>query len=218
MTDRVRLQTLSLATATLSQSPSLWLAGTDLLRSKSLDGNSYDSGDWFNAIDWSGQANGFGKGLPPEASNGSQWPLMAPLLGDAALKPAPSDITASAADAQELLALKRSTPLFSLGSAALIGQKLSFPVASDPGVIVMRIDDTKGADVDPALAGALVVFNGTGAATTQTVSALKGASLELSPVQAQGADSVVKASAWNSAAGTVTVPARSVAVFVQMQH
>ena len=29
-------------------------AGIDTLRSKSLDRNSYDSGDWFNRIDWSG--------------------------------------------------------------------------------------------------------------------------------------------------------------------
>ena len=29
-------------------------AGTDLLRSKSLDRNSYNSGDWFNRMDWSG--------------------------------------------------------------------------------------------------------------------------------------------------------------------
>ena len=33
---------------TLSQTPSFWHAGADLLRSKSLDRNSYNSGDWFN--------------------------------------------------------------------------------------------------------------------------------------------------------------------------
>ena len=27
-------------------------AGTELLRSKSMDRNSYDSGDWYNEIDW----------------------------------------------------------------------------------------------------------------------------------------------------------------------
>ncbi|MCL2516203.1 MAG: pullulanase-type alpha-1,6-glucosidase [Microbacteriaceae bacterium] len=217
MADRVRLQTLSLATATLSQSPSLWLAGTDMLRSKSLDNNSYDSGDWFNAIDWSGQSNGFGKGLPPQASNGSEWGIMQPLLADAALKPSPSDIATASADAQQLLELKKSTRLFSLGSAAQIEQKLSFPASTDPGVIVMRIDDTKGADVDPALAGVLVVFNGTGATTTQTVSGLQGAHLSLSPVQADGSDPVVKATTWDAATGTVTVPARTVAVLAQPQ-
>ncbi|WP_279072717.1 pullulanase-type alpha-1,6-glucosidase, partial [Microbacterium lacticum] len=37
MADRVRMNTLSLATVTLSQTPSFWHAGTELLRSKSLD-------------------------------------------------------------------------------------------------------------------------------------------------------------------------------------
>ena len=29
-------------------------AGSELLRSKSMDRNSYDSGDWYNEIDWTG--------------------------------------------------------------------------------------------------------------------------------------------------------------------
>jgi hypothetical protein len=34
---------------------SFFAAGDDLLRSKDMDANSYDSGDWFNQIDWGGQ-------------------------------------------------------------------------------------------------------------------------------------------------------------------
>lgn len=63
--DRSRMQVLALATAALSQGPALSQAGTDLLRSKSLDRNSFDSGDWFNAIHWDCRdGNGFGRGLP----------------------------------------------------------------------------------------------------------------------------------------------------------
>ena len=40
--DRARMQVLAMATATLSQGPSLSQAGSDLLRSKSLDRNSFD--------------------------------------------------------------------------------------------------------------------------------------------------------------------------------
>ena len=72
MADRVRMNTLSLATTALAQTPSFWHAGADLLRSKSLDRNSYDSGDWFNRLDWTGADNGFGHGLPPEADNERQ--------------------------------------------------------------------------------------------------------------------------------------------------
>ena len=50
---------------------------------------------------------------------------------------------------------------------------------------------------------------------TQKVPGLAGASLALSPVQAGGSDAVVKTATWDAAAGTATVPPRTVAVFVQ---
>lgn len=49
-------------------------AGDDLLRSKSLDRDSYNSGDWFNGVDWSGNTHKLGVGLPVGASgSGSGW-------------------------------------------------------------------------------------------------------------------------------------------------
>jgi len=77
------------------------------------------------------------------------------------------------------------------------------------------VDDTVGADVDPALKGLVVVFNGSAAAVDQKLPGMAGAGLALSPVQAAGADAVVKTSSWDSAASTLSVPARTVAVFVQ---
>ena len=74
MKDRVRMNSVSLATTALSQTPSFWHAGADLLRSKSLDRNSYDSGDWFNTLDWTGQDNGFGHGLPLKGDNEASGP------------------------------------------------------------------------------------------------------------------------------------------------
>ncbi|MCZ9345556.1 DUF3372 domain-containing protein, partial [Streptomyces sp. TRM76130] len=77
--DRARAQVLAMATAALSQGPALSQAGTDLLRSKSLDRNSYDSGDWFNAVHWDcADGNGFGRGLPPAADNEAKWPYAEP--------------------------------------------------------------------------------------------------------------------------------------------
>ena len=82
--DRARMQVLAMATAALSQGPALSQAGTDLLRSKSLDRNSYDSGDWFNAIHWDCRdGNGFGRGLPMAADNESKWAYAKPLLTSA---------------------------------------------------------------------------------------------------------------------------------------
>ncbi len=219
MPDRVRMNTVSLATTALAQTPSFWHAGADLLRSKSLDRNSYNSGDWFNTLDWSGADNGFGHGLPPKADNEAKWTFQKPLLANAALKPTAADVATASAAAQDLLKLRFSTPLFRLGSADLINAKLSFPLSgtpsAQPGVVVMRIDDTVGPDVDPALRGVVVVFNTTGSAVTQTVPALAGQSLTLSPVQANGSDPVVKQTTWTPGSGTASVPARTVAVLVQ---
>src|SRR6476659_2442379 len=218
MQDRVRMNSLSLATTALSQSPSFWHAGADLLRSKSLNRDSYDSGDWFNRLDWTGADNGFGHGLPPEAQNSAKWPFMKPLLANPALKPTAADVRSADAMAQDLLRLRFSTKLFRLGDAAAINAKVTFPVSgtadAKQGVIVMRIDDTKGVDVDPALRGAVVVFNATPDAVTQKVPGLTG-SVSLSPVQAKGADSVVKQAAYDAGSASFTVPARTVAVFVQ---
>jgi pullulanase-type alpha-1,6-glucosidase len=219
MEDRVRLNTVALSTTALSQSVSFWHAGADLLRSKSLDRNSYNSGDWFNVLDFTKTDNGFGRGLPPEGDNGDKWDLMRPLLADASLKPEPAHIEQASAMAQDLLRLRFSTELFRLGDPDLIEQKVSFPVSGtelgDPQVIVLRVDDTVGADVDPALDGLLVVFNASDKAVEQVVPGLADAQLELSPVQVEGSDEVVRTASWDPDTGTAHVPARTVAVFVQ---
>ena len=227
MADRVRMNTVSLATTALAQTPSFWHAGADLLRSKSLDRNSYNSGDWFNVLDLSKTTNGFGRGLPPAADNSAKWPLQRSLLADPSLKPSAKDIETSSKAALDLLRLRQSTPLFHLGSARLVQERVSFPnsgAAASPGVVVMRIDDPDGwdprrkawrHDVDKHLDGLLVVINASDEPTTQTVTGLRGHRLELSPVQAKGSDPVVRRTTWKAATGTVTVPARTVAVLVE---
>ena len=219
--ERVRMNTVCLATVTLAQSPAFWSAGTELLRSKSLDRDSYNSGDWFNAIDFTGQSNGFGRGLPPASRNEGSWAIQGPLLQDDWLRPSPEEIAAARSQALDLLRLRASTPLFSLGSARLIQDKLSFPGAgfgAPAGVIVMLIDDTRGGrDVDPELDAVLVVFNASGQVLTQSLPELAGRDLRLSPIQAEGADEVVRRTGFDRASGTISVPARTVAVLIQRQ-
>ena len=219
--ERVRMNTVCLATVTLAQSPSFWSAGTELLRSKSLDRDSYNSGDWFNAIDFTGQSNGFGRGLPPASRNEGSWAIQGPLLQDAWLRPSPEEIAAARSQALDLLRLRASTPLFSLGSTRLIQDKLTFPGAgfgAPAGVIVMLIDDTRGGqDVDPELDAVLVVINASGQTLTQPLPELTGRDFRLSPIQAEGADEVVRRTGFDRASGTISVPARTVAVLVQPQ-
>ena len=200
---------VALSTVALGQGVPFFHAGSDLLRSKSLDKNSFDSGDWFNRLDWSRRESTFGAGLPPEADNGAKWDFQRPLLADPALRPGPAALDAAHAAAEDLLRIRSSSRLFRLGDAAAIQQKVSFP-AADPGVVAMLLDDTRGADVDPARSGVLVVLNaGTDATTVPGV----GAGWELHEVQAGGSDPVVRQSV--AAADGVTVPGRTAAVFVR---
>ena len=71
--DRARVQILGAAINAFSQGVTYFHAGIDTLRSKSMDRNSYNSGDWFNRLDWTYSDNYFGTGLPPAGQNGDNW-------------------------------------------------------------------------------------------------------------------------------------------------
>ncbi|MEU1863235.1 pullulanase-type alpha-1,6-glucosidase [Streptomyces gardneri] len=203
--DRARAQVLAMATATLSQGPALSQAGSDLLRSKSLDRNSYDSGDWFNAIHWDCRdGNGFGRGLPPAPDNKAKWSYGKPLLVNPALTVGCEQIDGASAAYRDLQKIRTTEPVFSLATTGQVQDALTFPLSGrdeTPGVITMRLGDL------------VVVLNATPRSTSQKVADLAGRGYALHPVQANGADAVVKSSSYEAASGTFTVPARTVAVF-----
>ncbi|MEU7051029.1 pullulanase-type alpha-1,6-glucosidase [Streptomyces eurythermus] len=203
--DRARMQVVAMATAALSQGPALSQAGSDLLRSKSLDRNSFDSGDWFNAIHWDcADGNGFGRGLPPAADNRSKWDYARPLL--TTVRVGCPEITGASAAYRDLLRIRTTEQAFSLATTADVQRHLSFPLSGKdetPGVITMR------------LGSLVVVFNATPERQEQRVGALAGTPYTLHPVQATGSDHTVKTSSYTAATGTFTVPARTVAVFTR---
>jgi pullulanase len=215
LADRVRVQTLGLAIFALSQGVSFFHAGDDLLRSKSFDNNSYDSGDWFNKLDFTYQSNNFGVGLPPGWANDTgNWAVMAPLLRDASLKPGFAEIDQSRRNFLDFLAIRRTTPVLNLGSAAEIYQRLKFyntGPAQNPALIVMAISADRGR-------GLVVLINADKAPATVTPQSggradYAGVKARLHKVQRTGADPVVKSSKFDTATGTFTVPARTAAVF-----
>ena len=217
MEDRVRLQTAALATVAFAQGVPFFHAGSDLLRSKSLDRNSYDSGDLFNAIDWTGHESGFGVGLPLAADNRSDWRFMRPLLEDPALVPDDAAIEASATWFRALLATRASSPLFRLPDAATVQERLAFHntgPAQHPGLIVMTIDDRVGADLDPEHEAVLVVINTAPQRRTVTVDGFAGEDLRLHPAFAALEDGRLATSAFYETSGRVSVPAFTTAVFV----
>ncbi|WP_405891931.1 pullulanase-type alpha-1,6-glucosidase [Streptomyces sp. NBC_01527] len=203
--DRARMQVLAMATAALSQGPSLSQAGSDLLRSKSLDRNSYDSGDWFNALHWDCRdGNGFGRGLPPAADNESKWSYAKPLLTAAALSPGCAQINGASAAYQDLLTIRTTEKEFDLSTTEQVQSALSFPLSGKdetPGVITMRLGDL------------VIVLNATPGTEHQQIAELAGKDYALHPVQAAGADSTVKKASYERSSGSFTVPGRTVAVF-----
>ncbi|MFJ5935343.1 pullulanase-type alpha-1,6-glucosidase [Streptomyces sp. NPDC093071] len=203
--DRARAQVLAMATATLSQGPALSQAGSDLLRSKSLDRNSYDSGDWFNAIHWDCRdGNGFGRGLPPAADNQPKWGFGKPLLTNPSLTVGCAQIDGASAAYRDLQKIRTTEPVFSLATADRVRSALTFPLSGrdeTPGVITMRLGDL------------VVVLNATPGPQQQKVTDLAGKGYRLHPVQAKGSDAVVKTASYAKDSGTFTVPARTAAVF-----
>ncbi|MFC4498882.1 MULTISPECIES: pullulanase-type alpha-1,6-glucosidase [Streptomyces] len=202
--DRARTQVLAMATAALSQGPALSQAGSDLLRSKSLDRNSYDSGDWFNAIHWNcADGNGFGRGLPPAADNAAKWPYATPLLSTVRGIGC-AQIEGASAAYRDLLRIRTTEKAFSLGTAARVQSALSFPLSGKdetPGVITMRLGEL------------VVVFNATPVTQKQRIDSVAGTGYRLHPLQAAGADSIVKSASYARESGTFAVPGRTVAVF-----
>ncbi|NJL29379.1 MAG: pullulanase-type alpha-1,6-glucosidase, partial [Thermoanaerobaculia bacterium] len=219
MADRVRVQNMSLSLIGLGQGVPFFHAGQDLLRSKSLDRDSFNSGDWFNALDFTYQSNNWGVGLPVASKNQANWPLFQPLLANPALVPGTNDIQAAAAHFREVLAIRKSSALFRLRTEAEVTGHLGFLNVGPgqiPGLIVMTLDDAAG-EVDRRREGIVVLFNATDDPQAFADAAFVGSSYTLHPVQQASADPVVATSSFTGASGTFSVPARTTAVFEQVR-
>jgi pullulanase len=213
---RVRMQILAMSYALYAQGVPFIHAGDELLRSKSMDRNSYNSGDWYNRLDYTYETNNFGVGLPPQGDNSEAWPLIQPLLADPALKMGKPQIEMSLAMFEDMLRVRKDTALLRLRTGEQVIAKLTFPNTGSeqmPGVIVMHIDDTQGEDVDAKYDQVVVIFNGSDEEITFSDSTLANAGYELHPMLAAGSDAILKTASYD-AAGTFKVPAYSTAVFV----
>jgi pullulanase-type alpha-1,6-glucosidase len=225
MADRVRMQNLGVSLVGLGQGIPFFHAGVELLRSKSLDRNSYNSGDWFNKLDFTYETNNWGVGLPPAPDNQGQWPVMRPLLANPDLTPSPADIAAALAHFRETLAIRSSTRLFRLGSGEEIEERVRFHNTGPdqiPGVIVMSVagaDRSKGKhahgknDDEDKDGLVVVVWNATPEPVTFAEPSLARRKLKLHPAQKKSADPVVRTAEFDRSTGAFTVPARTAAVF-----
>ena len=127
--------------------PPVGMSSKDMLRSKSMDRDSFNSGDWFNRLDFTYQDTNWGVGLPVAGKNQDNWYLMAPLLADPALQVNPDDIQFTAAHFREMMAIRKSSGLFRLPDEASVIDRVSFlntGPAQVPGMIVMVLADDDG--------------------------------------------------------------------------
>ena len=215
--ERARVQVLGMAINAFSQGVAYYHAGIDILRSKSLDRNSFNSGDWFNRLDWTYRDNFFGTGLPPADDNARDWPLFKPLLANAALKPAPADIAFARDAFRDLLSIRTSTTLLRLRTSDDIVKRLRFfntGPGQVPTVLAAWID---GRGYPGARFGGLTyLVNVDKTAQTVKEETLRGKRLRLHPVHvAKGAaDKRAAQARFDSASGTFTIPARTAVVFV----
>ncbi len=223
--DRVKIQKLGMSILGLGQGIPFFHAGDDMLRSKSLDRNSYNSGDWFNKLDFTYQSNNWGVGLPPAGDNQANWPVMGPLLADPALKVQPANITKSVNNMVEILAIRKSSRLFRMRSQVEVMQKMKFfngGTAQIPGLLAYSLAEPDAAGFGACsvvLPGynpfAVVVINATKESQNFSDALLQGKALTLHPVQkAMWDPALIAETAYTRSTGVFTVPGRTAAVFV----
>jgi pullulanase-type alpha-1,6-glucosidase len=213
--DRVRTQNLGVSLLGFGQGIPFFHAGVELLRSKSMDRNSYNSGDWFNRLDFTCTSNNWGVGLPPAPDNQASWPVQGPLLANPALRAGRPHILAARAHFLETLAIRKSTPLFRLRTAADVESRLGFHNTGPhqiPGLLVMSLQDA-GGGVDPAHLWVVVVFNATDQTQNFNIPGFQEIHLTLHPLQKVSEDPVVRAASFNRGLGAFSVPGRTAAVF-----
>ncbi|MFA0087400.1 pullulanase-type alpha-1,6-glucosidase [Vibrio sp. 10N.261.51.F12] len=217
--DRARMQTLSLSTVMLGQGIPFIHMGSELLRSKSMQRDSYDSGDWYNRVRFDGSDNNWNVGLPREDKDGSNWSLIKTIVADASAEPSSDDIATAKAQFLELLTIRSESPLFRLNSAAEVMNRVDFRnvgIDQTQGLIVMSIDDgtSAGADLDTNYDAIVVVINSTAETQDFTMTGVEG--FELHSIQKASADATVQRASFNNE--TFSVPALTTAVFVQPQE
>ncbi|WP_409421199.1 pullulanase-type alpha-1,6-glucosidase [Pseudaeromonas sp. ZJS20] len=225
MATRVRMQGLSLATVLLGQGIAFDQQGSELLRSKSFERDSYNSGDWYNKVDYTMQTNNYDVGLPRYDKDGDNYSLIASIK-DVVGAPGATEIAEMDSFYKELASLRQSSPLFTLGTGSEVMNRVDFRnVGSDQidGLIAMTIDDGTGqTDLDENYDGIVVLVNASG--SSQTIGDFKDgdgnaitlSGYEQSSIQtALGSASIGYGASFSD--GEFTVPAWSVAVFVKAQ-
>lgn len=218
--DRVRAQMLGVALTSFSQGIAYYHAGLEILRSKSMDRDSYDSGDWFNKFDFTYTNNNFGVGAPIDKNfsgddkNGSNYSIIKPILATALIKPAGADISSAFSVFKDIVAIRKSSTLFRMRTGQDIKDRLHFyntGSAQEAALVVAHMNGVGYAGAN--FSDVMYFINVDKVAKTITIDAEKAKAYALHTAQANGSDTVVKTASYNQTTGEFTIPARTAAVF-----
>jgi len=219
--NRVRMHLQSLSFTLFAQGIPFLHMGSEFMRSKSFLRDSYDYSDWFNRVDFSKQDNFYNVGLPPAEKDKANWPLIKKVMAGHQGRDQVSaeDIQISSQLFSDLLAIRMSSPLFRLTSESAVIAKVSFlntgsQNTHQTGLIVMKLDDTKGSAVDGNYQSILVLFNTT--EQTQTFAFAGANGYQLHPIQKNSGDRQLIKQSTVSTEG-FTVSALSSVVFVKLR-
>jgi hypothetical protein len=182
-----------------------------------MDRDSYDSGDWFNRVDFTQMSNNWHVGLPIADKNEGAWDTISTLFANPETAVVAEDIQLASDVFNEFLRIRSGSPLFRLTSGQDVIDRVGFHnigLRQTQGLVVMSIDDGTGlADLDPAVDAIVVVINGS--ASEQTLEVNTASGFELHSIQQDSVDAVVKTASFTGSA--FTVPAYTTAVFVKPQ-
>ena len=214
--ERVQVQVLAQAIPVLSQGVPFIHLGAELLRSKSMQRDSYDSGDWYNKVDFdiagSDWENNWDKGLPRADKDGDNWDLIRSITANENIVVDSEHAQLSSALVKEYLAIRSSSALFRLETQEDVQDVVKFHNVGpnqNRGVIVMELDDSR-LSRDDQFDSIVVMINATAKEQTHEFSKDGYA---LHPVQVESVSGVVKQAKFED--GEFVVPARTVAVFVK---
>lgn len=216
---RVRMQAVSLATVMLGQGIAFDQQGSELLRSKSFTRDSYDSGDWFNRVDYAMQDNNFNVGMPRISDDGSNYDVIS-RVKEMVATPGEAELKQMTAFYRELTELRKSSPLFTLGDGSAVMKRVDFRNTGpdqQAGLLIMTIDDgvQAGASLDSRVDGLVVAINA--ASESRTLNDFTGDNLQLSTIQQAAGDGSLASGVEIAANGAITLPAWSVAVLEKPQ-
>jgi len=214
--EKAEMQKMGLSLVMFAQGIPFFDSGVEILRSKSGDGDSYNSGDWFNKLDYSYETNNWGIGLPIEEKNKNEWGFWSPRLADENFKPSKETIIFTFEYFLDILKVRKSSKLFHLNTKQVMDRVRFIDSekgkAQIPGLIVMSISDKiEGKEkLDPERKLIVVLFNATREKIEFSHESLKNIDLKLYPEFEK-----IKGTNFDKNDGKITIPPRSTVVYYE---